>query len=50
MLKKKNKKKKNAKTRNNLKAFYIVLWIPHLNKGNDFERQILFTNVVTEAI
>lgn len=27
-------KKKNAKTRKNLEAFYIALWKPDLNKKN----------------
>ena len=38
---------KNAKTRKNLEALYIVLWKPGVNEQKDFERLVLFRNGVT---
>ena len=38
---------KNTKTKKNLKASYLALWKPDLNKQKDFERLVLFRNGVT---
>ena len=40
----------NAKTRKNLKASYIALWKPNLNKQKDFERLFFFLNGAHRAI